>query len=114
MSNRRQVLQASLGAAMLAALKPAAAQTVEQVKIYYGFPAGSSGDSVARRVGEKLGGSQYTRNAAVVENRPGAGGRIALDVLKTAPSDGSASQTFFWKAVPIRSSGVESGASQSP
>lgn len=90
MSNRRQVLQASLGAAMLAALKPAAAQTVEQVKIYYGFPAGSSGDSVARRVGEKLGGSQYTRNAAVVENRPGAGGRIALDVLKTAPSDGSA------------------------
>lgn len=90
MSNRRQVLQASLGAAMLAALKPAAAQTVEQVKIYYGFPAGSSGDSVARRVGEKLAGSQYTRNAAVVENRPGAGGRIALDVLKTAPSDGSA------------------------
>ncbi|HET6827441.1 MAG TPA: Bug family tripartite tricarboxylate transporter substrate binding protein [Ramlibacter sp.] len=90
MSNRRQVLQASLGAAMLAALKPAAAQTVEQVKIYYGFPAGSAGDSVARRVGEKLGGSQYTRNAAVVENRPGAGGRIALDVLKTAPSDGSA------------------------
>lgn len=90
MSNRREVLQASLGAALLAALRPAAAQTVEQVKIYYGFPAGSAGDSVARRVGEKLGGSAYTRNPAVVENRPGAGGRIALDVLKTAPSDGSA------------------------
>jgi tripartite-type tricarboxylate transporter receptor subunit TctC len=90
MSNRREVLQACLGAALLAALRPAAAQTVEQVKIYYGFPAGSAGDSVARRVGEKLGGSAYTRNPAVVENRPGAGGRIALDVLKTAPSDGSA------------------------
>jgi tripartite-type tricarboxylate transporter receptor subunit TctC len=90
MSTRRQVLQASASAALLAALRPAFSQTVEQVKIYYGFPAGSAGDSVARRVGEKLAGSQYTRNPAVVENRPGAGGRIALDVLRTAPSDGSA------------------------
>jgi len=90
MSTRRQVLQASASAALLTALRPAFSQTVEQVKIYYGFPAGSAGDSVARRVGEKLAGSQYTRNSAVVENRPGAGGRIALDVLRTAPSDGSA------------------------
>lgn len=79
-----------MGTALLGALaRPASAQTVEQVKIYYGFPPGSSGDSVARRVGEKLAGSAYTRNAAVVDNRPGAGGRIALDVLKSAPSDGS-------------------------
>lgn len=89
MIHRRDFLQASLGATALAAL-PAAAQTVDQVKIYYGFPAGSAGDSVARRVAEKLGGSAYTRNPGVVENRPGAGGRIALDVLKSAPSDGSA------------------------
>jgi tripartite-type tricarboxylate transporter receptor subunit TctC len=90
MTTRRQVLQASLGASLLAALPAARAQTVEQVKIYYGFPPGSAGDSVARRVGEKLAGSPYTPNSAVVENRPGAGGRIALEVLKTAPSDGSA------------------------
>ena len=90
MTTRRQVLQASLGASLLAALPAARAQTVEQVKIYYGFPPGSAGDSVARRVGEKLAGSPYTPNGAVVENRPGAGGRIALEVLKTAPSDGSA------------------------
>lgn len=89
MTTRRQIIQASLGTALLPLLRPAAAQTVEQVKIYYGFPAGSAGDSVARRIGEKLGGSPYTRNPAVVENRPGAGGRIALDLLKTAPSDGS-------------------------
>jgi len=89
MTTRRHVLKASLGAALLSSLRPVIAQTVEQVKIYYGFPAGSAGDSVARRVGEKLAGSAYTRNAAVVENRPGAGGRIALDVLKSAPSDGS-------------------------
>ena len=90
MSTRRELLQASLGATLLGALPSSFAQTVDQVKIYYGFPAGSAGDSVARRVGEKLAGSTYTRSSAVVENRPGAGGRIALDVLKTASSDGSA------------------------
>lgn len=89
MSTRRQLLQASMGAALLGAFGAVRAQTVEQVKIYYGFPPGSAGDSVARRIGEKMAGSAYTRNAAVVENRPGAGGRIALDVLKTSPSDGS-------------------------
>lgn len=89
MTTRRHILKASLGTALLPLLRPAAAQTVEQVKIYYGFPAGSAGDSVARRIGEKLAGSPYTRNSAVVENRPGAGGRIALELLKTAPSDGS-------------------------
>jgi tripartite-type tricarboxylate transporter receptor subunit TctC len=90
MSTRREMLQATLGAsALLAGLRPAAAQSVDQVKIYYGFPAGSGGDSVARRVGEKLAGSVYTKSPAVVENRPGAGGRIALDLLKSSPSDGS-------------------------
>jgi tripartite-type tricarboxylate transporter receptor subunit TctC len=36
-----------------------------------------------------MAGSPYTKNAAVVDNRPGAGGRIALDVLKPAPADGT-------------------------
>ena len=89
--NRRNFVQAAAGAAALGALSPfsAFAQALEQVKILYGFPAGSSGDSVARRVGEKLAGSAYTKNAAVVENKPGAGGRIALETLKAAPADGS-------------------------
>ena len=94
--SRRAWLQAAAGAATLgtAALGAyplsALAQALEQVKIFYGFPAGSAGDSVARRVGEKLAGSQYTKTSAVVENRPGAGGRIALEALRTAPADGSA------------------------
>ena len=91
MSTRRQFIQASAGSALLGALgsSPAFAQAVEQVKIFYGFPAGSSGDIVARRVGEKIAGSAYTKNVAVVENKPGAGGRIALDSLKPAAADGS-------------------------
>ena len=92
--HRRQFTQASLSAAVLGALgaSPAFAQSglpLEQVKFFFGFPAGSSGDIVARRVGDKIAGSAYSKNGAVVENKPGAGGRIALDVLKPMPADGS-------------------------
>ena len=91
MTTRRQFVQAAAGATALGALSPFAvlAQAIEQVKILYGFPPGSSGDIVARRVGEKIAGSAYTKNIAVVENKPGAGGRIALDSLKPAVADGS-------------------------
>jgi tripartite-type tricarboxylate transporter receptor subunit TctC len=92
MTNRRQFIQASAGSALLGALgaSPAFAQAVEQVKIYYGFPAGSAGDICARRVGDKFGGTSYAKNNGVVETRAGAGGRIALEALKMAPADGSA------------------------
>jgi len=88
---RRQFMHHVGCASALGVLSPLAAwaQTIDQVKIFYGFPAGSAGDSVARRVGEKLAASPYTRNPAVVENKPGAGGRIALESLKGAPADGS-------------------------
>jgi tripartite-type tricarboxylate transporter receptor subunit TctC len=91
MTDRRHFLHTLGAAAAIGALAPLAAlaQTLEQIKIYYGFPAGSAGDSVARRVGEKLAGSAYTRNSGVVENKPGAGGRIALDTLKAAAPDGA-------------------------
>ena len=94
MIQRRSFVQAFGASAALAGLgalapRAARAQAIEQVKIYYGFPAGSAGDSVARRAGEKLAGSAYTRNPGVVENKPGAGGRIALESLKGSPADGS-------------------------
>jgi tripartite-type tricarboxylate transporter receptor subunit TctC len=92
MTHRRQFIQASVGSALLGALgsSPVFAQAVEQVKIYYGFPAGSAGDICARRVGDKFGGTSYAKNNGVVETRAGAGGRIALEALKMAPADGSA------------------------
>ena len=91
MNTRRYFVQSLGSAAALAALSPlsALAQALDQVKILYGFPAGSAGDSVARRVAEKLAGSAYTKNPGVVENKPGAGGRIAIETLKAAPADGS-------------------------
>ena len=91
MSNRRQFVQATAGSTLLGLLggAPAFAQGLDQVKIVNGFPAGGTADATSRRVGEHLRGSAYTKNAAVVENKPGAGGRIACEVVKSAPPDGS-------------------------
>jgi tripartite-type tricarboxylate transporter receptor subunit TctC len=91
MQHRRHFIQALGSAAALGALAPLAAlaQALDQVKIMYGFPAGSAGDSVARRVAEKLGGTPYSKNPGFVENKPGAGGRIAVESLKASPADGS-------------------------
>ncbi len=90
-TTRRQFVHTLGSMAALGAFGPlsAFAQAIDQVKIYYGFPAGSSGDTVARRVGEKMGGTPFAKNNGVVENKPGAGGRIALESLKSAPADGS-------------------------
>jgi tripartite-type tricarboxylate transporter receptor subunit TctC len=91
MTTRRQFVQATMGTTLLATLgtRLAQAEPIELVKFLYGFPAGSSGDIVARRVAERVAGSAYTKNAAIVENKAGAGGRIALDALKQSPADGA-------------------------
>ena len=65
-STRRHFVQALGSAAALGVLHPlsAFAQALDQVKIMYGFPAGSAGDSVARRVAEKLEGTLVSLMAA--------------------------------------------------
>ena len=91
---RRRALQ-SLGLPLASsALAPWAAFAqntlpVEQVKIVCGFPVGGTADTTSRRVGDKLAGSTYSRNAAMVENKTGAGGRIAIEAVKNANPDGS-------------------------
>ena len=92
MNNRRQFIQASAAAAVMGGFAlPSFAQAlpIEQVKIINGFPVGGSADTTSRRVGEKLGSSAYTKNAAVVENKTGAAARIAIDAVKAAAPDGA-------------------------
>ena len=92
MNNRRQFIQASAAAAVMGGFAlPSFAQAlpIEQVKIINGFPVGGSADTTSRRVGEKLGPSAYTKNAAVVENKTGAAARIAIDAVKAAAPDGA-------------------------
>src|SRR4051794_27904103 len=81
---RRAVL-GGLGALALPA--PALAQQQRTIRALLGWPPGGSSDIVCRTLAERMRG---TLNAnIVVENRPGAGGRIALQAMKGAPTDGS-------------------------
>lgn len=90
MANRRHFIQTAASLGALGAFPFAAfAQAFESVKIINGFPAGGTADATSRRVAEKLGGTAYAKNAGVVENKPGAGGRIACEVVKAANPDGS-------------------------
>ncbi len=91
MTTRRHFVQSATALAAIGTLSPlvARAQGLEQVKIINGFPAGGTADATSRRVGEQLRGSAYAKNAAVVENKPGAGGRIACETVKNAAPDGN-------------------------
>ena len=56
------------------------------VKIIVGGAPGSAPDLVARLIADRLG--PKLGQAVVVENRPGAGGQIAMDVLVHSSPDG--------------------------
>ena len=83
--NRRHIV-GSLGAAVAATVIPAFAQAAP-VKILVGFPPGGSADTTARLIAEKM--SAIMGNPVIVENRPGAGGRIAAQAVKDAAPDGN-------------------------
>ncbi|HTE37750.1 MAG TPA: Bug family tripartite tricarboxylate transporter substrate binding protein [Reyranella sp.] len=89
-NSRRQLLRASGAAGLLAALGAgrASAQALDVVKIITGFPPGGTSDTLCRRVAEGLKGGSYAK-VAVVENKAGAGGQIAVQSMKGAPTDGS-------------------------
>lgn len=63
------------------------AQSERTVRILVGFPPGGSIDIVARLLAEKM--KDELKANVIIDNKPGAGGRIAADLLKSAPADGS-------------------------
>lgn len=92
--SRRGFVRASGAAAALATLGlagRAGAQgnpPLESVRIVTGFPPGGTSDTLCRRVAEGIKGTAYTK-AAIVENKAGAGGQIAIQSMKGAATDGS-------------------------
>jgi len=74
------------GLALCGALSGAAlAQDKPPLRILVGFPPGGSADTLARLIGDAL---KDDFGAITVENKPGAGGRIALQATKSAKADG--------------------------
>ncbi|MDT7833584.1 Bug family tripartite tricarboxylate transporter substrate binding protein [Aquabacterium sp. OR-4] len=94
---RRRALRTLAVPALAAALAlpllapPAQAQAGRNVRLLVGFPAGGGSDVIARLLAEKLKDELGGANV-IVENKPGAGGQLAAQALKSAPADGS---TFF-------------------
>ena len=74
----------ALGSAAFAA--PALAQQAGTVRIIVGYPAGATSDSLARVVAEHMAGT--LKQTVIVENKPGAGGRIGNELVKAAAPDG--------------------------
>jgi tripartite-type tricarboxylate transporter receptor subunit TctC len=64
----------------------ASAQIDRPVKLLVGFAPGGSADVAARLLAERM--QADLKQPVVVENRIGAGGRIAAEALKNAPPDG--------------------------
>jgi tripartite-type tricarboxylate transporter receptor subunit TctC len=89
MLNRRHLLAASATSLFAAGLaRPALAQTVKKpVHVIVGFPAGGGTDVTARVLAEALRGAYAS--TVLVENKPGASARIAVEYVKNAEPDGS-------------------------
>jgi tripartite-type tricarboxylate transporter receptor subunit TctC len=73
---------------LLAALaaQPAGAQDTA-VRIMLGYPAGATSDLLSRLLADHMRAS--LGRPVIVENKPGAGGQIANEVVKAAAPDGS-------------------------
>jgi tripartite-type tricarboxylate transporter receptor subunit TctC len=89
----RAGLKVALAALAVAAAQPALAPAWAQadypsrpIRLIVGFAAGGGNDLFARLVGQKM--SEYLGQTVVIENKAGAGGRLAIDFVKSQPADG--------------------------
>ena len=80
--SRRHLLASAAACAVL----PTWADAHKPLRILVGFPPGGGSDAIARLLADKL--KDALGQPVVVDNRPGAGGQIAAQVLKSAPADG--------------------------
>jgi len=90
---KRSLLRVGVAALAAIAAHPASAQgdpaanyPNRPIRLIVGFAAGGGNDLFARLVGQKL--SENIGQPVIIENKPGAGGRIAVEYVKSQPADG--------------------------
>jgi tripartite-type tricarboxylate transporter receptor subunit TctC len=88
MSTRGSLAALFTGLLATALHLPAAAQSYpqKQIKLIVSSPPGSAPDIIARIIGEKL--SQGLGQPVVIDNKPGAGGLVSMNLLRQSPPDG--------------------------
>ncbi|WP_423457515.1 Bug family tripartite tricarboxylate transporter substrate binding protein [Ottowia sp. VDI28] len=87
MPTRRQLMCALTGsAAGLWLPSTSFAQLGKSARIVVGFPPGGSADLIARALASQMTG--YAQSL-IVENKAGAGGRIAIEAVKASEADGA-------------------------
>lgn len=84
---RRHIIRALLAGAIASGSLVAHAQDGTPIKILCGFPPGGLTDIVARLFADKL--RVELNRPVIVENKAGAGGRLAAQALKAAAPDGN-------------------------
>ncbi len=82
MISRRLVL-----GALLVCLASSAVAQEKTLRIVLGYPPGASSDALTRLLAERMRG--IIGQPVIVENKPGADGRIGNETVKSAPPDGS-------------------------
>ena len=83
-TTRRTLMLAGAALALPAALR--AQGDKPPIRVLIGFPPGGATDAIARTVVDRL--PAELGQPVIVENKPGAGGRIAADTVLMAPADG--------------------------
>ena len=87
MIQRRHILVASVGAALVSGLQTAHAQSGKPVRIVVPFAAGGVQDILARSLSTELGIA--LGQTVIVENRAGAGGTIGTAAVARGDADGT-------------------------
>jgi tripartite-type tricarboxylate transporter receptor subunit TctC len=86
----RALRNVSLALAVLAAATHSAWAQADYpskpIRVIVGFAAGGGNDLFARLIQPKL--AEYLGQNIIIENKPGAGGRLAVDFVKNQPADG--------------------------
>lgn len=108
----RKTFTAAMAAALLSLGLSAQAQDKPTIKILVGFPPGGASDGLARLLADKL--REELQQPVMVENRPGVGGRLAAQAVKSAAPNGqtymvapNATLTFQHLTYPVSTLGYD-------